>query len=231
VKIKSFIGLLILAVLVVIYLFTPVRQYFTLENVIRLVEQIKLNRWAPLIFIGVYTASCVLWPLTIFPVAGGVLFGFWKGFLLNTLAANVGAWITFFIARLFGREVVGKLMKGSLKTFDQSVQRHGLWAIFTFRMIAFPPFLVTNYGSGLSGVRMRDYMLGTFLGMLIWTAVFTYFADTLWRALTTAGAQGFQKAAGQFFWPVVGGFVILGTVIGATVWAKKRMAPKVGEVS
>jgi uncharacterized membrane protein YdjX (TVP38/TMEM64 family) len=123
---------------------------------------------------------------------------------------------------------VGKLMKGSLKTFDEQTTQHGFWAIFTFRMLGFPPFLVTNYGAGLSGVRVRDYMLGTFLGMLIWTVVFTYFADTLWRALTTAGAQGFQKAAGQFFWPVVGGFVILAAVIGATVFLKRRTASTTG---
>jgi uncharacterized membrane protein YdjX (TVP38/TMEM64 family) len=215
-------GFIILILLVGVYFLTPVRQYFTLENVIRLVERIKDNPWAPLIFVGAYTASCVLWPLTIFPVAGGVLFGFWKGFFLNTIAANLGAWTTFFIARQFGRETVGKLMKGSFKTFDEQTTRHGLSAVFTFRMIAFPPFLVTNYASGLSGIRVKDYVVGTFLGMLAWTVVFTYFADTLWKAVMTSGTQGFQKAVGQFFWPVMGGFLVLTVIITLTIFLKKR---------
>lgn len=223
-KNKRFLGIVVLLALAGLYFFTPIRDAFTLESVVRLVERIKNNPWVPVLFTATYIASCVLWPLTIFPVAGGVLFGFWKGFLLNTLAANVGAWITFFIARQFGREVVGKFMKGSLKTFDERATRHGLWAVFAFRMLGFPPFLVTNYGAGLSGVRVRDYVLGTFLGMLMWTAVFTYFADTLWEALTTAGAQGFQEAAGRFFWPVVGGLALLAGVVGAAVLLKRRGA-------
>ncbi|MBI3292127.1 MAG: TVP38/TMEM64 family protein [Elusimicrobia bacterium] len=223
---KYLIGLGVLGAIVGVYFFTPIRSYFTLEAVVRLVTSIKANPWAPIIFVVAYTASCVLAPISAFPVAGGVLFGFWKGFLLNTLAANVGAWITFFIARKFGREVVGKLMKGSLKTFDERMTHHGLWTIFGVRMVGFPPFLVANYAAGLSGVRVRDYVLGTFSGMLVWTGIFTYFADTLWNAITTAGLQGFQQAAGRFFWPVVGGFLILAVVMGMTSAVKKRMTPK-----
>jgi len=219
---KKWMGLIFLAILIGVYILTPVREYFTLNHIVHWVERIKNNPWAPLLFVGTYTLSCILWPLTIFPVVGGVLFGFWKGFLFNTVAANLGAWTTFLIARQFGREVVGKLMKGSYKTFDEKTTRHGLWAIFTFRMIAFPPFLVTNYASGLSAIRVRDYMVGTFLGMIVWTIVFTYFADTLWKAVTTAGEHGFQKASGQFFWPVIVGFLALAIVMGLTVWLKKR---------
>lgn len=225
-KTKHYIGIVVLLVLAGLYVFTPVRDIFTLDSVVRLVERIKNNPWAPVLFTTAYIASCVLWPLTIFPVAGGVLFGFWNGFLLNTLAANVGAWITFFIARQFGREAVGKLMKGSLKTFDEQATRHGLWAIFAFRMLGFPPFLVTNYGSGLSGVRVRDYVLGTFLGMLAWTAIFSYFADTLWSAFTTAGEKGFEQAAGQFFWPLVGGLILVAIVVGITVLMRRRLASR-----
>lgn len=221
-KTNRWAGLGILVALIAIYFFAPIHQYFSPASVARLVGQIKANPWAMVIFVAMYTASCVLWPLTAFPVAGGVLFGFWKGFLLNTIAANLGAWITFFIARLFGRETVGKLMRGSLKSFDERVTQHGLWAIVTFRLLGFPPFLVTNYGAGLSGVRVRDYVLGTFLGMLVWTVLFSYFADTLWGVLATAGEKGFQQAAGQFFWPVMGGIAFLGLVMLATIFLKKR---------
>ena len=135
----------------------------------------------------------------------------------------MGAWITFYIARWFGRETVGKLMKGSLRAFDEKATQHGFWAILTFRLIGVPPFLVTNYGSGLSGVKARDYMLGSFLGMLPWTVAFTYFADTLWAALTTAGQQGFQQAAGRFFpLPVFAGAVAFGILIAVTTRLKKR---------
>ena len=224
--VKLMIGIGIVAALGAVAWLTPVRHYLNVQSVVALVERIRTNPWAPLIFIGAYTASCVLWPLSAFPVAAGVLFGFWRGFLFNTIAANLGAWITFYIARQFGREAVGKFMKGSLKAFDEQSTRHGFWAIFTFRMLGFPPFLVTNYGAGLSGVKVKDYVMGTFFGMLVWTVVFTYFADTLWKALTTAGSQGFQSAAGKFFLPIVGGFLGVALLAGVIWYLKKKRKPE-----
>jgi uncharacterized membrane protein YdjX (TVP38/TMEM64 family) len=223
-KVKTWTGLFILAGLIGLYTLTPVRHYFNLASVVRLTARIKTNPWAPLLFTVTYTASCIVWPLTLFPVVAGVLFGFWEGFLLNTIAANLGAWITFFIARWFGRDWVGRLMKGTLKAFDEKTTQHGFWAILTFRLIAVPPFLVTNYAAGLSGIRVRDYTLASFLGMLPWTVAFTYFADTLWAALTTAGEQGFQKAAGHYFWPVLGGAALFGGLIAATAVLKRKSA-------
>jgi hypothetical protein len=59
--VKKWIGFIILVLLVGVYFLAPVRQYFTLENVIRMVERIKDNPCAPPIFVVAYTASCVLW--------------------------------------------------------------------------------------------------------------------------------------------------------------------------
>lgn len=225
-KSKLAVGVLIVSGLVAVYWLTPLRSTLSIENIVRLVERIRENPWAPLIFVGTYVLSCVLAPLTIFPVVGGVLFGFWKGFLFNTIAANVGSWITFFIARKFGREAVAKLMRGRFKTFDESVAKQGLWAIFSLRMIGFPPYLVANYAAGLSGVRVRDYVLATFLGMLIWTLILTYFANTFWEAIVVSGTEGFQKAFGRYFWPVLGGFLAAAAVVALTVFLKKRTGAK-----
>ena len=71
---KRWLSLMVLAGLAALYFFTPVRRYFTLAAVIGFVARIKTNPRAPILFILFYAASCAIWPLTVFPVAAGVLF-------------------------------------------------------------------------------------------------------------------------------------------------------------
>jgi phospholipase D1/2 len=221
-------GIGIVAGLAGIAWFTPLRDYLTAAGLVEWVESVRSDPpWsAPWVFIAVYTASAVIAPLTVFPIAGGVLFGFWKGFLYNTIAANLGAWLAFAIARGFGRDAVGRLLKGRLLIFDRRVTERGFWTIFAIRMAGFPPFLVVNYAAGLSGIRVKDYILGTFFGLLVWKAVLTYFADTLWEALATAGMAGFQRAAARFVFPVAAGLLAVGLAALATAFVKKKIAAK-----
>ena len=42
----------------------------------------------------------------------------------------------------------------------------GLVAVVVARLTPVAPFVVTNYGAGLSAVRVRDYALGTVVGVV-----------------------------------------------------------------
>lgn len=207
-----------------LYQLTGLAPAFTWDALVGMVEALRTNPWAWLEFLIAYTLSSVIWPVVLFPIAGGVVFGFWKGLLLNTLAANLGAWVTFGIARGFGRDVVRRLIRGSLERFDAAVSRQGFLAVFLIRFVGFPPYVVVNYWAGLTGVRVRDYVWGSFLGMLPWTIVLTYFAQTLWDLATTAGRQGLLQALGRYGLPLLAAGLAFAVVLTVTIIVKRKNA-------
>lgn len=172
-------------------------------NFVDWVSGLKDNPWAWLIFLGVYAAGALVWPSVVFPIAGGMLFGFWRGLLLNLVAANLGAWIAFVAARKAGRAWIKRLLRDRTRRFRRFIPRGDMKSLLLMRLIGFPPFAMLNYGSGLSGMRPRDYGWGTLLGILPWTATLTYFSDTLWTILTKAGPAGLRSAIWDMSLPLL----------------------------
>ena len=112
-----------------------------------------------------------------------------RGTVYNVLASNLGATLAFLMARYFGRDFVSRLMKGRIESFDEKVAKHGFRFILTLRLIPLIPFNGLNLGSGLSRIKYRDYLLGSVLGMLPGTFIYTYFADALLEGATGSGKR------------------------------------------
>jgi uncharacterized membrane protein YdjX (TVP38/TMEM64 family) len=126
-------------------------------------------------------------------LCGGAIFGVTWGTGYNVLASNLGATLAFLMARYFGRDVVSRFMKGRIGSFDEKVAEHGLRFIFTLRLIPIVPFNGLNLGSGLSRIKYRDYLIGSALGMLPATFIYTYFADALLGGVTGSGKRAFTN--------------------------------------
>lgn len=188
--------IILAAVLVVTGLvvrYTPLSQYFTKEHVLTFFESIRGERWGPVAFILIYGIGCVIaLPGSLLTLAGGAVFGVFWGTVYNVLASNLGATLAFLAARYFGRDFIKGLLKGKkLAEFDEQINRSGFKTIFRLRLIPLVPFNGLNFGAGLSSVRYRDYLLGSFLGMLPATFIYTYFADALLQGVEGASQKAF----------------------------------------
>lgn len=118
-------------------------------------------------FVVGYAALCLLpAPKSVLTALGGLLFGLWWGALLAWVGAMVGAVAGFWLGRLLGREAVDRLLRGRLERADRLLSEHGLGAVVTARLIPVLPYTGLNYSAGLTGVRFRDYVVGTALGMV-----------------------------------------------------------------
>ena len=180
-KLKFFFFIFILGLAAVIFRFTLLAQFISKDNILGFLQTIRQEWWGPLIFILIYGIGCVIaLPGSLLTLAGGAVFGVAWGTFYNVLASNLGASLAFFTARYLGRDFIrGFLKSGKLAEFDKSVERSGFRTIFRFRLIPIVPFNGLNFGAGLSSVKYRDYLLGSFLGMLPATFIYTYFADAL----------------------------------------------------
>lgn len=179
--------IIILALFVVLALlsirFTRVGELFSPGVLRTYVDAAGL--WAPLAFILFYsTGVCLFVPGTLLTGIGAAIFGPYLGFVYVWLGAMVGSSAAFFIGRTLGRDFTASLVGERLKRFDEAIARNGFAAVLYLRLIYFP-FSVMNFGMGLTAVRFLDYFLGTALGILAGTFIFTFFIGNLVEIWTT----------------------------------------------
>ncbi len=156
--------------------FTPVREYFTFEALGHFLDAAGV--WAPAAYMVVYAVGvCLFLPGTLLTGIGAAIFGPYQGFVYVWIGAMLGASAGFIIGRTLGREFAASLIGDRLRKYDDAIERNGFTAVLYLRLVYFP-FTPMNFGMGLTRVRFTDYILGTGLGILVGTFIFTFFIGT-----------------------------------------------------
>jgi uncharacterized membrane protein YdjX (TVP38/TMEM64 family) len=165
---------------------------------------------APVLYAALYAGLTLTpAPATVLTIAAGLLFGVPEGFAVVMTGAFVGASTAFGMSRALGRQAVARLDSDRLRRLDGLLDRHGLLAIIGVRLVPVLPFGPLNYACGLTDVRVRDYLLGTAIGILP-TAL----------AFVTIGSYGLTPGAMPFL-VAVGGLAVL-ALAGAAVGRRHR---------
>jgi uncharacterized membrane protein YdjX (TVP38/TMEM64 family) len=123
----------------------------------------------PVIFVIAYAASSfLLVPAWTLSVASGALWGPWLGTIITVSGASLAALVPFFISRRWGRILAERLMKKSRVAgiCDRILSRRGFESILVMRLLPIVPWDAVNYGAGICGIRARDFLLGTFIGII-----------------------------------------------------------------
>jgi uncharacterized membrane protein YdjX (TVP38/TMEM64 family) len=171
------VAILALFLLVTVFIVVYFRLY-DLTNIRRIVS--SYGKWAPAFFMLLCVIRpIILLPIGLFSVLGGLLFGYWIGTVYTIVGSTVGSVIAYYMARYWGREWVESLLKGKMKHLDKKCRERGLTVTFLMRVIPILPCDVVSYICGFSNIKMLDYILGTFLGIIPGTFVYSYFGSSL----------------------------------------------------
>ena len=162
--------LLISATLVVVIVFrAEIWQVFSSsENIRNAVEGWGIA--APLAFIGLQFIQVVIFviPGEVPQVAGGYLFGIWRGTLYSVIGILLGSSFNFLLARIFGVPFVTTIFKEErLKKFD-AISRSPRAQIAFFLLFVIPgiPKDVLCYVAGLSPMKYAAFVLVSMVGRL-----------------------------------------------------------------
>ena len=169
-----------------------------------------LGNWAPVAFIAITVIGFVLiLPGFLFTMGAGFIFGFVKGVALVWIAINLGSLLAF----LVGRHVLGKQFIVHLNKYERVEQinkalLHKGWRTVMFtRMIPMFPFKLSNYVFGMAGYSIKDFWLGTAIGILPIT-IFNVYMGSMAGALTELGAG--NRPIGALQWAAyIIGFIVL----------------------
>lgn len=145
----------------------------------RFLDWVRNRGAAGMIVYGtVYALGTVLLvPGTLLTAGSGFLYGPVVGTLIVSPASVLGATLAFLLAKSFAREWVAKKVSKypKFEVIDRAIAKNGFKIVLLMRLDpVFLPFAILNYALGLSRVRLRDYVLASWIGMLPGTTLYVY---------------------------------------------------------
>ena len=165
----------------------------------------------PLAVLGGYVIAVFLAvPVAVLVTVGVLVFGPLWGVSYAMAGMLSGATLAWGVGRLSGAVFVRPAAGGRLALLQDRLQRRGLWAIVAVRVLPVAPFLLVNVTAGALGVRLRDYVLGSFLGRLPGTVGLGLFMDRLVALWRDPGPVAWASLAG------------MGAAVGAALWWTHR---------
>ncbi len=158
---------LALASLAVAWRWTPLREWVNLPALVAFAEHLDALPFTPLAVVGGYVLGGILMlPVTLLIAVTGIVFGPLQGSLYAVAGTLLSATATYGIGHWLGRDTVQKMLGARINRLSQRIARRGILAMVVIRMLPVAPFTMVNIVAGASHIRFRDYLIGTFIGML-----------------------------------------------------------------
>jgi uncharacterized membrane protein YdjX (TVP38/TMEM64 family) len=149
------------------------------------IEGLRGHPWrVPLVLLAFVVGGVVAFPILVLIGATIVAFGPLQGFIWASVGTMLAASSSFGTGRLLGRRPLERLFGGRLLQFERRMRGRGVIAVALIRKVPGPPFTVVNMAIAAAGIRFREFLAGTALGMIPGIGVFSLLGDWLvdvWR--------------------------------------------------
>ncbi len=145
---------------------------------------------AAALYLAVYaTIVAISLPVAVVvTVSGGLLFGTVAGTLLTIIGATTGASLAFFAVRTAFFPLLARRAGGMIERIGPRLRRDGLSYMLVLRLLPVVPFWLVNLAAGMSGMPWRLFALGTVIGIVPATAVFSSIGAGIGGVLAEGGA-------------------------------------------
>ncbi len=163
----------------VLFFATGLHRHLTFEALAE--NRIRLLAWtsdnpvlAAVLFVLAYVAIVAgsLPGGAIATLAGGFLFGTLAGGALAVVGATAGATLLFLAARTALGDTLRAKAGPSLARLEAGFRKNALSYLLVLRLVPAFPFFLVNLAPAFLGVSLRDYLIGTFFGIIPGTFVY-----------------------------------------------------------
>lgn len=191
---------------------TPLGDWLDPQSALAVLEQVKTYPGAPVIVVGGFVLGGLLVaPVTALVVATLAVFGPVEGFVYALTGSILSGLVTFGIGRGLGRSGVRKLVGARMSRLSRHLARRGLVSMVIAHMLPVAPFTLVNMAAGALQFRLRDFVIGTALGMAPGMIALAVLIDRVEATIRT---------------PNAGTLALLGTLTAALVvgaWGVQRV--------
>ncbi len=185
-----------LAGLALAWQYTSLREFTDIGFVSSVISQPARSHFAPLLAIAAFVlGGLVVFPVLVLIAATAAALGPWMGFVSAAIGVLLSSAILFGIGRVLGHVRLQRLLGRRSSRIQSRIIGKGIVAVAMIRMVPIAPFSIVNLVAGASKLSLRDFMLGTALGMLpgiaVMAALGAQIADlarnaSLWNAVLLA---------------------------------------------
>ena len=161
-----------LAGLALAWQYTSLRDFTDIGFVSSVISQPARSHFAPLFAIAAFVlGGLVVFPVLVLIAATAAALGPWLGFFSAGAGVLLSAAILFAIGRVLGHARLQRLLGRRAARVQSRIIGKGIVAVAMIRMVPIAPFSIVNVVAGASKLSLRDFLLGTVLGMVPGIAV------------------------------------------------------------
>jgi uncharacterized membrane protein YdjX (TVP38/TMEM64 family) len=184
-------------------------------------------------FIALYAVATVAFlPGSVLTLGAGFVYGVVQGSILVFIGATLGAILAFLVGRYVARSWVSGKIAGNAKfrAIDEAVGREGFKIVLLTRLSPVFPFNLLNYALGVTGVSLRDYILG-FVGMIPGTIMYVYIGSLSHDLATIGSANQPTNPTVQWAIRIIGFIATVAVTLYVTRLARKALSESVAGIS
>ena len=174
-KIKLFLGsayILIVFVFLLIFFNNFSFQDFSSYELIRENREVLENIKNSNIFLSsiIFLIGTIVWVLLLgfgSPVflVGGFIFGKWLGTLLIVFGLSIGATLLYIFANYFLKDLVEEKFSSRFTNLTEKFKKNEFIFFLIYRFIGGIPFFISNILPTIFNVKVRNFFLGSIIGM------------------------------------------------------------------
>jgi uncharacterized membrane protein YdjX (TVP38/TMEM64 family) len=182
-------------------------------------------------FIIIYIlATVAFFPGSILTLGAGVVFGLVLGSFYVFIGATIGATAAFLVGRYLARGWVAEKIQGNSKfqAIDEAVGKEGLKIVLLTRLSPIFPFTLLNYAYGVTGVSLKDYLLGC-AGMIPGTIMYVYIGSLAGNLATIGTSAQATNPVLQWTIRLIGFIATVAVTLYVTKIARQALASVISE--
>lgn len=193
------------------------------KNIELLFSTARGTPWAlPLVCLIYVIGGLLFFPVTVLSLVTAAVFGVFLGPVYAMTGALLSASLLFWIGELMGLKWLRKLFGEKARKIDNELHAQGVLGMAAVRLVPIAPFSLVNLVGGISSIRFRDFIAGSFLGLLPGLIAKGLVGDSLARLFLNPSPDTMAYLTlGIIFWIIM--------VIGAQKLVKKWEPRKVEE--
>ncbi len=198
--------------------YTPLGEWLEPTRIVELGEPLRSGVLGPLAgALAFAVLGCLMVPLIALIVATALLYGPALGFAISLVGSVASAVASWALGRVMWRDTVRRLGGKRLNRLSKQLAERGVLAVAGIRMVPIAPYTVVNLVAGASHIRLRDFTLGTLLGIAPGAAALTLFSSQAAEAVREPDRGSLLLLAGA------------GLLLIAALWGGRRLIERRGE--
>lgn len=157
---------------------------FSPEEILELLREQTAHPLAPLLAVPAFVVGALLIaPATWMVALIALLFEPTVASIVSTLGTVAATVVTHYIGAFFAESIGARLPQKVIGRVQRMAAASDVWSLVGLRLIPIAPFTIVNIAVGVSGVRLRPFLLGTVIAMVPGILILCFSIDRARAAL------------------------------------------------